>query len=243
MSQASRAFGRLCERVFQNHNLSLPTKVKVYEAICLSVLLNGSGAWTLYARHIRTLEWWHMRCLKTILGVTWRDKITHSESLRRTNSSSMESIISKRQLRWLGHVIRMEDDRLPKQLLYGELIEGRRSAGGPKKRHKDHIKTILKKCDINPSSLESLAADRSEWRSVCYRGVEVLEERRHESMRRRRERRPQIAHFPPPQQGDFTCPECGRVCRSRIGLHNTLRTHAQHSGRGRDVIIGNEGPP
>ena len=135
-----------------------------------------------------------MRCLKRILGVTRRYKVTHSEILQRTNSASVESIISKRQLRWLGHVIRMEDDRLPKQLLYGELIEGRRSAGGQKKRHKDHIKTILKKCDINPSTLESLAADRSEWRSVCYRGVEVLEERIHENMRRRCERGHQIAH-------------------------------------------------
>ena len=243
VSQASRAFGRLRERVFQNHNLSLPTKVKVYEAICLSVLLYGSEAWTLYARHVRTLEMWHMRCLRSILGITWRDKITHSEILRRTNSASMESITSKRQLRWLGHVIRMEDHRLPKQLLYGELIEGRRSAGGQKKRHKDHIKTILKKCDINPCNLESLAANRSEWRSVCYRGVENLEEQRHENMRRRRERRHQIANLPPPQQGDFTCQECGRVCRSRIGLHSHISAHQRQYAGGRDVIIGNDGPP
>ena len=33
VSQASRVFGRLRERISQNHNLSLSTKVKVYEAI------------------------------------------------------------------------------------------------------------------------------------------------------------------------------------------------------------------
>ena len=47
----------------------------------------------------------------------------------------------------------MEDSRLSKQLLYGEMREGERSVGGQKKRHKDHVKTILRKCDIDPDSL------------------------------------------------------------------------------------------
>ena len=74
----------------------------------------------------------------------------------------------------------MKDDRLPKQLLYRELTEGRRSAGGQKKRHTDQVKTVLKKCAINPFNLESLAANHSEGRSVCNKGVETLETQRRE---------------------------------------------------------------
>ena len=243
VSQASRAYGRLRERVFRNHNLSLSTKVKVYEAICLSVLLYGSEAWTLYARQMKTLEMWHMRCLRSVMGVTWRDMVTNSEILRRTNSVSLESNISKRQLRWLGHVIRMEDSRLPKQLLYGELREGERSVGGQKKRHKDHVKTILRKCEINPDSLETLASNRLEWRTVCQRGVLCLEENRLEAMRRKRERRHQATNAPSSQQEEFTCEQCGRVCRSRIGLHSHMRAHFRNNEDGRDVVIGNDGLP
>ena len=64
------------------------------------------------------------------MSVTWRDKITNSEILRRTGSVSLECNISRRQLRWLGHVTRMEDSRLPEQLLYSEIREGERSVGG-----------------------------------------------------------------------------------------------------------------
>ena len=35
----------------------------------------------------------------------------------------------------------------------------------------------------------------------------------------------------------------GSLKLSRIGLHNHLRKHAQHTGRRWDVIIGNDGPP
>jgi len=37
------------------------------------------------------------------------------------------------QLRWAGHIAGMEYKKLPKQLLYGELREDRRRAGGLKK--------------------------------------------------------------------------------------------------------------
>jgi len=36
---ASSAFGRLTKRVFLDHNLAIPTKVAVYKAVCVSVML------------------------------------------------------------------------------------------------------------------------------------------------------------------------------------------------------------
>ena len=112
LNQATRSYGRLRERVFQNDNLNLSTKVKVYEAKGFSVLLNGSEASTLYTRQMKTLDMWHIRGLKSIIGIPWRDNLTGNETLRRTSSVSLENIISRGQLRWLGHVKRMEDIRL-----------------------------------------------------------------------------------------------------------------------------------
>ena len=53
---ASSAFGRLTKRVFLNHNLAIPTKVAVYRAVCVSVMLYGCETWTLYRRHIKAIE-------------------------------------------------------------------------------------------------------------------------------------------------------------------------------------------
>ena len=78
-----------------------------------------------------------------------------------------EHLLLQRQFRWLGHVIRMSDNRLPHRLLYGELTVGQRSVGRPKKRFNVHIKANLLKCNIKPSDLEALASDRDIWRTIC----------------------------------------------------------------------------
>lgn len=237
IASASSSFGRLRRRVFTNRDLKNGTKVAVYRAVCVSTLLYGCEAWTVYRKHIKTLEAFHIKRLQVILGLTWEDRVPHTEILQRAGCTSIECILQQRQLRWVGHVIRMPDSRLPKQVLYGELVEGHRPVGGPKKRFRDHIKQSLTKFDIPPPQLEELAADRIAWRSRIKTGAALFEARRNEWMEERRRRR----HRPPrelaPGEGHI-CPTCGRLCLSRIGLHSHQRAH----GRRRNAIVDNDGP-
>ena len=119
-----------------------------------------------------------MKSLRKILGVTWRDRVSNVDVLRRTNCVSLENILHRNKLRWVGHVIRMDEDRLPKQLLYGELSTGARSSGGQLKRYKDSTKKILKACNIPPENLEELAKDRDDWRTLSRQGLVSFEDER-----------------------------------------------------------------
>ena len=67
------------------------------------------------------------------------------------------------QLRWTGHVMRMEDNRLPKQIFCSELACGTRRQGGQTKRYKDSLKNSLRACDTPVKGWEHLAAARSAW--------------------------------------------------------------------------------
>lgn len=229
INQASYAFGRLRSRVFESNHLRTPTKVAVYRAVCVSTLLYGSEAWVAYRRHVRRLDAFNIRCLQRILGITWQDRVPHTEILQRTSSISIEATLAQRQLRWVGHVIRMPGDRLPRQVLYGQLLAASRKSGGPKLRYKDQLKQTLKKCNIQPNNLESAAANRPLWRSLCHKGVTCLEENRTQQRVLRRQQRHQPVHAvpAPPQPPDpgLTCPNCGRICGSRIGLHSHLQWH------------------
>jgi len=58
--------------------------------------------------------------LKSILGTRWWHKVTHVETRHRAaDIDTAEHMLLQRQLRWIGHVIRMPSYRLPQRLLYG----------------------------------------------------------------------------------------------------------------------------
>ena len=245
IGQATAAFGRLTKRVFTNRDLSLETRIMVYQAVCISSLLYCSESWTLYRRQTKLLERYHISSLQKILGITWRDKIPHRRILERTKCPSLEYLLKRNQLRWIGHVVRMPDSRLPKQLLYGELSSGRRSAGGQLKRYKDATKATMKACHIPANELEELVQDRSAWRSTVSAGLRRFEEERNAWLDTRREKRHERRTVPN-NTNALPCPECGRMFAARIGLHSHLRAHQirRQAGRdGRAVFFDPEGPP
>ena len=53
----------------------------------------------------------------------------------------------------------MEPDRIPRQLLYGELSKGKRKQGRPQKRYKDNVKANLAHAGLPPKQLEASAQD------------------------------------------------------------------------------------
>lgn len=227
---AGAAFGRLRERVFTNRDIRNETKIFVYNSVVIPTLLYGCETWTTYRRHIRSLEQYHQRCLRSILRVSWQDRRTNISILEEANTTSMEAMIIRHQLRWTGHVIRMPNHRLPKQILYSELCGGDRHVGKPKKRFKDTTKTNLRQCNINIEGWETSTLDRTAWRRCVYEGVENFEVNRRSNLvekragQKRRQQQRMNNLLPAAPQGN-TCQHCGRVCASRIGLISHLRTH------------------
>ena len=65
--------------------------------------------------------------MRFILGIKWEERKTNVEVLEISGLSSTYTLLRQRRLRWLGHVHRMEDGRIPKDLLYGELEMGERA--------------------------------------------------------------------------------------------------------------------
>ena len=61
---------------------------------------------------------------------------------------SLEDTITARCLRWLGHPARMEDDRVPKKVLFGWL-PWPRHPHGTKMRWRDRVRKDLKKFDTD----------------------------------------------------------------------------------------------
>ena len=166
MAKASASFGRLRERLWNNHHVSMRVKGKIYRAIVLSTLLYGAEAWTVYRRQVKKLHAFMMRYLRSIMRITWLGKVTNKEILERTGLPSMEDLLIRKNLRWTGHLMRMSPNRLPKQVLYSQLSSGNRTRGRPRLRFNDTIKRNPKLRDIKIVSWTSLSQQRDKWRAT-----------------------------------------------------------------------------
>ena len=85
----------------------------------------------MHAHQEKRLNVFHMRCLRRILGITWQDKMTNKVVLEMAGVPSLYTLLKQRRMRWLGHMIRMKDGRIPKDLSYGELATGKDQQDDP----------------------------------------------------------------------------------------------------------------
>ena len=196
LASAAKAFGAL-QCVFRDKNLSIRTKRLVYSACILSTLLYGSECWPILRSQERRLDSFHHQCLRAILGVSRLSQqlkhISNAELRSRWGDVGLISdTLRKRRLRWLGHVARMPEDRLPKQLFFGWLPRTR-PAHGPRLRWKDRIAADLKNLQVN--SWYTTAQARVKWRVICHSLPD-----------------------PPPTSSAVQCTVCLRSFKSQSGL-------------------------
>ena len=121
LQKASTAFGNLEARLWSQHGISLTTKISIYITCVLSALHYGCETWTIYKHQIRKLERFYIRRLRHILNVKWTTPTPDTEILERAQITNIEAVICRNCLRWSEHLVRMNDNRTPKQLFYGEL--------------------------------------------------------------------------------------------------------------------------
>ena len=130
MSKVSSAFGRLWTRVWRERGITQATKLAVYRAV---VLIPNLVVWL---RDVDTLPQTPQDSgpvPRPLPCISWEDRVTNQEVLRRSRMPGVEVLIMKAQLRWTGHVMRMRTavfQNRPSALNWLEAIAGR---GGPDK--------------------------------------------------------------------------------------------------------------
>ena len=78
------------------------------------------------------------------------------------------------RLRYAGHAIRMEDNRLPKIILHAETNEGQRKIGRPRKKFRQCFKEDFKSFNIPVENFNKIALDRKKWRKLIINGAQTF---------------------------------------------------------------------
>eukprot|EP00978_Attheya_sp_CCMP212_P004158 scaffold9027_cov61-Attheya_sp.AAC.6 len=172
--QANMAMGAL-RKYFHCKQVSLHAKRLIYLAIPINLCLWGAESWALSESDMRKLKVFHTRSVRSILRISINEvqekRIRNTEILSRINLPTMDKLIAKRQLRWIGKVARMEEDRLPLKMLSCWVDKPRPT----RKPHTTTRNSIVKSLQIldpaipdngNLDSWLKLASNKLEWDSL-----------------------------------------------------------------------------
>ena len=117
IAKASVAFKSLRANVWERNGIKLDTKLKAHKAMELPTLLYACETWTVYQHHAKRLN--HFLLYKPfdkVVKITeWQDNIPDTEVQKKAGMQSMHALLKLARLRWTDHVIRMPDERLPKE--------------------------------------------------------------------------------------------------------------------------------
>ena len=107
-------FHSLKKNFERNRKISLQTKIRILEGTVMTVVKYGSEVCALRKTDEGLLDIFQRNCLRIVLVTRLNDRISNSSLYEKWGSILFSRPIMKERLRWLGHVLGMKDDRLPK---------------------------------------------------------------------------------------------------------------------------------
>jgi hypothetical protein len=107
--------------------------MKFYKVVARPTLLYGSETWVTTTRDMTGLEAAELRFLGSVKGYTRLDKIRSEVIRKELGISGIRDVRSKHKQKWINHLERMDNTRLPKHVLNYK-PRGRRDLGRPSKR-------------------------------------------------------------------------------------------------------------
>ena len=109
-------FSRL-HNIWTDNRLPRSLKLELYTASVCSTFTHGCDAWTLKAATLRSVNGFNSRCLHRSTGRSYRDEAM-------SPTSNLVQAVCKRRMRWLGHILRMPENRLVRQSVCAFATDG-----------------------------------------------------------------------------------------------------------------------
>ena len=147
--------------LFRSRLLSIATKIVLYKTLIRPAVSYGAEAWTLTKKEEQVLLIFERKIFRRIYGPKYENGEWKSGTNRELEEVSEGENIVKwikgQGISWLGHLERMEEDRMPKKIFTQEL-EVTRRRGRPRNRWKEEVERDLQELGVR--RWRELVADR-----------------------------------------------------------------------------------
>ena len=162
-------------QLYDRPSAPLELKTRMLRAEVLETMLYDCVTWSPRAGHYDTLGRAHHRFLTLCIGWRKHNRADHPmpylDTLVKTVSESIEATLRRRRILFAGFVARMEDMRLLKCVMFGEMVEGADCVGGQEKEWMGCFLDDLRAFGINADQWTTVAQDEGEWRRTAEQGA------------------------------------------------------------------------
>ena len=94
-----------------SYKTSNGVKLRVYTTIVIPTAIYACETWKRTVMITHRLDVFHRRCLRAILGISWRERATNEEVMRRAGMGRLQDIVATRRRKMAGHVRRLQRKR------------------------------------------------------------------------------------------------------------------------------------
>ena len=113
------------DSILKSRDTTLPTKVHLVKAMVFPVVMYGCESWTLKKAERQRIDAFELWCWRRFLRVPWTARRPNQSMLKEISPEySLEGLMLKLKLQYLGHLMRRTDSLGKTQML--EKIEGGR---------------------------------------------------------------------------------------------------------------------
>ena len=125
----------------------------------------GCESWKSTTSLENKLNAFENKCLRKITNTNWKDFKSNETLREETKQEYITDVIRKRRWEYIGHALRMNEDRIPRQVFTWS-PSGKRKRGRPKTTLKRTIEKEITTAGMKMNDLEQLAVDRQAWRAM-----------------------------------------------------------------------------
>ena len=162
--------------IFKSRKISTQVKVRILQTYIRSTYLYNSELWTLTKKLENTIDTFHRKQLRKILGIKWPKTISNKRLYKKTKQKPWSTEVRRRRLTWFGHMMRLSNNTPAKLALKKYLEPKKKPSGKPKRtwikqilediKNNSNIITHQKDERLEINELKEICGDRKRWRRV-----------------------------------------------------------------------------